>query len=257
MSAKNVLLYSFTLLCLIVVLALWLINAGQLTDVRAELAFTQSELAVTRSGLAVTQANLATAQTKLSQTESSLADTQNELAATSEQLQETDFQLAQVRSDYTNTLTTLNLEKEQSLELQTTFANLQANYDSLTDGYGYVLRDPTYREVKAFLAADKTDARTYVDDSYVCEDFSLDVKIHAMQQKIRCAFVSIRFVGDNAGHAIVAFDTTDMGIIYIEPQSDEEVNLQVGKHYWTQCLITNVYYTTTYDDTIERFNVIW
>jgi hypothetical protein len=50
-------------------------------------------------------------------------------------------------------------------------------------------------------------------------------------------------------------------MVYIEPQSDEEVNLVAGKHYWTQCVIASPdhYYLnpTTYNDTIDRFNIIW
>ena len=269
-SAKKVLLNLFLSICIIGLLAFGVIKTTQLNDTQQVLASTQNELTVTQSDLSDTQTTLATTETELSQTQSDLAttqanlsDTQNELSdteieleTTTQKLEDKSSQLAQTQADYMTTSKALKTEQALSASLKSSFDNLQVNYASLTTGYGYVLKDPTYQQLKAFIAADRTDTNAYVLDSYVCEDFSFDVKTHAMQQKFRCAYVSIRFIGDKA-HAIVAFNTTDRGIIYIEPQSDEEVNLQAGKHYWTQCVITTVHYTTTFNDTIERFNVIW
>lgn len=277
-SAKKVLLNLFLSICIIGLLGFGVIKTTQLNDTQKVLASTQNELTVTQSDLSDTQTTLATTETELSQTQSDLTTTetklsqtqsdltttqtnlsnkQNELKTTNQKLEDKSSQLAQTQADYTKSLKALDTEKELYAGLQSSLNNLQANYNTLTTGYGYVLKDPTYQQLKAFIAADRTDTNAYVLDSYVCEDFSADVKVHAMQQKIRYAYVSIRFFGNNSGHAIVAFNTTDRGIIYIEPQSDEEVNLQAGKHYWTQCIITTVHYTTTFDDTIDRFNIIW
>ena len=219
-------------------------KTSQLNDTQKVLATTQNELTSTQSDLAGTEASLsntetelATTQRTLTSTKNDLATTRNQLQTTSKELQDTSVQLTQAQTDYATTLKALNTEKESYTQVQNSLDNLQVNYDRLTSGYGYVLRDPTYQEVKAFIAADTTNSNAYVNDTYVCEDFSKDVKTHAMQHKFRCAYVSIRFYDGNGAHAIVAFNTTDRGIIYIEPQSDEEVNLRAGYHYWTQCVI--------------------
>ena len=262
---KKVLLLVFLTIIIVGLLGFGFIKNNEVNTAQATLASTHNELVSTQADLSSSQALLTATEAELSQTKSDLAtsradlsDTQNELQTTTQTLQDKNSQLAKALADYTKTLASLDTEKVQSAELQSTLDNLQANYGALTAGYGYVLKDPTYQQVKTFMAADRTNDNPYVDDTYVCEDFSADVIVHALQQKIRCGYVSIRY--SDSAHAIVAFNTTDRGLIYIEPQSDEEVNLAAGKHYWTQCVLASpghYYLDPPYNDTIDRFNVIW
>ena len=46
----------------------------------------------------------------------------------------------------------LSESKELAESLEDTLSNLQVNYAKLTTGYGYVLRDPSYQEMKDFLS---------------------------------------------------------------------------------------------------------
>jgi hypothetical protein len=264
LSAASIAINIFLVVCIAGLVFFGVNKMTQLNSAREELASTQIELTTTQAGLNSAQTSLANTETQLSQAQSNLASSEASLAVTrtdletaSQALDEKSSQLAQAQADYLASKQALDTANGASTDLQTTLTNLQANYASLTTGYGYVMTDPTYQQVKAFISADMTDSNPYVDDSYVCVDFSMDVISHALQQKFRCAYVGIRFVGENAGHAIVAFNTTDRGLVFFEPQSDEEVNLQAGKHYWTQCVITNLHYTTDFDDTIDRFNIIW
>jgi len=117
---------------------------------------------------------------------------------------------------------------------------------------GYNLRNPTYQEMKAFLAQDTTDSKTYIKDEYNCSDFSAQVNNNAEAQGIRCAIVDI-FYPEGYGHSIVAFETVDKGLIFIEPQFDHEVSLIISKSYSQ----TNNYTPAPQDDTINRFLVIW
>ena len=50
----------------------------------------------------------------------------------------------------------LNASKVLVESLEDTLSNLQVNYDRLTTGYGYVLRDPSYQEMEDFLKQDET-----------------------------------------------------------------------------------------------------
>ena len=93
---------------------------------------------------------------------------------------------------------------------------------------GWHLRDPTYQEVVAFINSDKTDENEYTSD-YVCYDFTADFNYNATQLGYRCGFVYIEF--PNSAHAIVCFNTTDTGIIYVEPQTDEIVTITIGQPY--------------------------
>jgi hypothetical protein len=83
--------------------------------------------------------------------------------------------------------------------------------------------NPTYAELVAFIKEDSTDEHPYRDESffpvsllYVCSDFAQDVHNNAEVAGIRAAWVGIDVEGDDEGHALNAFDTTDRGLVYID-----------------------------------------
>ncbi len=124
-------------------------------------------------------------------------------------------------------------------------------------GHGFTLHDPTLAEVKEFLAEDRTDEIPYNEPAYVCTHYARDVINNAVARGIRAAYVEIRHPG--MGHAIVAFQTVDKGLMYFEPQFDDEVRPALGKRFY-ECIVAreNVVYTPpTYDDTINDILVIW
>jgi len=116
----------------------------------------------------------------------------------------------------------------------------------------FILHNPTYQEMKTFLAQDPTNNNNYIENKYVCVDFAAAVKNNAEATGIRIAMVDI-FYPDGYGHTVVAFDTTDRGLIYIEPQFDQEVKLIVGRSYSR----VNNFTSAPRDDTIQRFVVVW
>ena len=76
--------------------------------------------------------------------------------------------------------------------------------------------NPTYAELVAFIGEDDTDANEYITGTYVCADFAEDVHNNAEAAGIRTAWVGIDFEGDDEGHALNAFETTDKGLVYID-----------------------------------------
>ena len=127
-------------------------------------------------------------------------------------------------------------------------------------GHGYTLRDPTYSEALAFIRQDRTNDNEYIEGDYgvyVCSHYSRDTGNNAEEAGFRCAFVEIRYL--ESGHAIIAFDTIDQGLVYFDPQSDERVEPEIGKRYY-QCIITRpgyYYEEPPFDDTIQDILVIW
>ncbi|MCW4021761.1 MAG: hypothetical protein NWF02_01170 [Candidatus Bathyarchaeota archaeon] len=105
---------------------------------------------------------------------------------------------------------------------------------------GFYLRDPTYDEAVSFIDSDLTDENEYSDD-YVCYDFTSDFNANAEEQGFRCGFVYMTFF--DGAHAIACFNTVDEGIIYVEPQTDEIVDLEVGQIY--------------NGDVVESLGIIW
>lgn len=152
----------------------------------------------------------------------------------------------------------LNASQDLVESLEDTLSNLQINYARLTTGYGYVLRDPGYQEMKTFLKQDETSEHAYLRNEYICVDFAANVKANAAEEGIRCAYVVVEYLG-TTGHAIVAFDTTDKGLVYIEPQFDWEVQPEIGRRYY-ECVVPppgQYMVEPDYDDTIARIVVIW
>jgi hypothetical protein len=115
------------------------------------------------------------------------------------------------------------------------------------------LRNPTLAELKDFLAADDTSENDYISGEYVCYDFATDLNNRAEEAGIRAAYVRIRSA--NWAHALVGFETSDRGIVFIEPQSDKKVDVEVGKPYpWWQVGAAS---PERRQDPIEEIQIIW
>ena len=112
--------------------------------------------------------------------------------------------------------------------------------------------NPTHKEMREFLAGDETDSNPYVAGEYNCVDFSAQLSNNAEANGIRVAYVRIR--AKEWGHVLVAFETVDRGLIFIEPQSDREVELVIGEPFpWYQVGA----WTRDYDDPIIEIQIIW
>ncbi|MFC1898989.1 hypothetical protein ACFLXP_01465 [Chloroflexota bacterium] len=115
------------------------------------------------------------------------------------------------------------------------------------------LNNPTHKEMRDFLTKDETDFNPYIASEYICSDFAADLVHKADAVGIRAAYVRIR--ATDWGHALVAFDTVDSGIIFVDPQSDKEVILTVGKPYpWYLIGATS---PLEYYEPITEIQIIW
>ena len=115
------------------------------------------------------------------------------------------------------------------------------------------LGNPTYKEMKEFLAGDETDSNPYVVGEYVSFDFAVELNNNAEANGIRVAYVAI--FAKEWGHGMVAFETIDKGLIFIEPQSDKEVRLVTGEPYpgYSVGAISSL----GYFDPIVEIQIIW
>ncbi|MDQ1281242.1 MAG: hypothetical protein QG670_2506 [Thermoproteota archaeon] len=118
-------------------------------------------------------------------------------------------------------------------------------------GKGYNIRDPTYVEAMSFVSSDEVDKNNYVNESYNCENFATDFKNHAFAAGYRCGYVMIDC--PSSGHAIICFNTTDKNVVFIEPQNDAVMTVEVGQPYWNRA----IYETPNYDDTVVRILIAW
>ncbi|NOR60635.1 MAG: hypothetical protein GQ469_08420 [Methanosarcinales archaeon] len=92
------------------------------------------------------------------------------------------------------------------------------------------LINPLLLGVKMFLAELRVWRNEYIEDHYVCSDFTQEVFNKATENGMRCGYVIISFEKSPLGHAIITFET-DYGLVFIEPQTGEQVDVIVGKYY--------------------------
>ena len=248
------------------IVAMVLAVAGMLASVTFSM-----QLNTTRNTLALTEDQLNSAQNALTASNSILIKTQDQLATTNEYLIVTQNELNTTRNTLTATQSDLKSAQNKVSGLQSNVtglqdnltqarsqvAELQANMSRMSSSYSYVLNDPTYAAMESFLASDKTDQHQYILGTYVCWNYAADVIADAEKQNIRCAFVYVEFA--DSAHAVVAFNTTDKGLVYIEPQSDEVVQLKLGTRYYQSIIPKSGYHYTQppYDDTVKLFDAIW
>ena len=101
--------------------------------------------------------------------------------------------------------------------------------------------DPTWNQLKTFLEHDDTDERIYDRDRFNCVDFALLVHDNSEAAGIKAAYVEVDFVGEEEGHALNAFRTTDSGLIFVDCtgleysrskySKDTVAYVEVGKEY--------------------------
>jgi len=128
---------------------------------------------------------------------------------------------------------------------------------AMVENSQFIQHNPTFKETLDFLSVDKTDLQVYQENIYLCSHFASSLNNSAETQGIRCAMVIIRFQHQN--HLIVGFETTDQGMVYFEPQTDEQVWPVIDKKFY-QCIEARpgfYYEKPDYDDTITDIIVSW
>lgn len=127
--------------------------------------------------------------------------------------------------------------------------NISEEYNTLFNDYkrdvvvDTMIIRPTYQQVVSFLSRDHTDIKTHID-SYNCVDFSNELTAHARDEGLFACASSIVMLNEG-GHRLVAFNTIDRGLIYVEPQNDNIMtkDFGVGSIYW--------------DSKVVRINSCW
>jgi hypothetical protein len=204
---------------------------------------------LTRSALASAEAELTTAQTVLEASQEELAVTRDKVVTLDSELEETEGHLEEATVE-------LELTRESLVDIEAELTDAQARLAAIETS-SLNQHNPTFDEAIGFLDEDRTDSNEYIEDEYVCSHFAADVNNNAEQQGIRCALVEVRF--PDSGHAIVAFDTPDEGLVYFDPITDDRVRPVVGERYW-RCIEPApgyVYQKPSFNDTIVDVVVIW
>ena len=97
------------------------------------------------------------------------------------------------------------------------------------DGQTIELKNPTFEELQAFIAKDSTNKNKWMTNAYECRHFASELCNNARDASLNCAFVLLCY--NHGQHAVVAFDTVDKGLVYIEPQTDNIIYPEIGGRY--------------------------
>ena len=115
----------------------------------------------------------------------------------------------------------------------------------ITDEGTYFLYNPTYEEMMIILGEGDMDSAQEIVD-------------YAESNGIRVAYVRAPIArvareGRVYLYQLVAFETTDAGLVIIEPWSHREVKVAVGESYSK----LNGFPASEYDDTVTKVTVVW
>jgi hypothetical protein len=78
----------------------------------------------------------------------------------------------------------------------------------------------SWKDLVSFITEDRTNWNAYRPGEYVCINFAIDLVHNARERHIPAWVVGVYFQNEDTGHAFAAFQTTDKGMVYIEPQTD-------------------------------------
>lgn len=82
----------------------------------------------------------------------------------------------------------------------------------------------TWKALNDFLASDHTNWNKYIPGKYTCVNFAMDLVKNAKAKGINAWIVSVEFSPNEPGHAFVGFNTSDKGVVWVEPQTDYAYN---------------------------------
>ena len=106
-------------------------------------------------------------------------------------------------------------------------ASLSENVTSGSQTFNY--KNPTFEEMRDFLLKDTTSRKQFIPNQYECRHFATEVYNNAKDAGWRCGFVLLCY--EQGQHVVNAFNTVDRGIIFIEPQTDAAIDVEVGGTY--------------------------
>jgi len=248
---------------------------SQVSNLQAKIASLENDKVNLNSQVTILQANVSSFQSETTTLnnkkialEKQITNLQSEATTLENEKNTLETQVTVLQTNISGLQSEVVSLENLTLSLETKVSNLQSEVTSLENeviqsydngyiqgvedgaGRGWNIRDPTYNEAIYFINSDKTDENEYTDD-YVCWNFVADFKNNAFNAGYRAGDVYVEFV--DSAHGITCFNTTDKGLIFIEPQGDRIVTLTIGEPYWDR----NIYEIPDYDDTIVKYAIIW
>ncbi|MEF8880124.1 MAG: hypothetical protein V5A64_07035 [Candidatus Thermoplasmatota archaeon] len=90
------------------------------------------------------------------------------------------------------------------------------------------LKIPTKKQVKTFMEIDQTDKHVYIKDGFNCRDFSEMFRKNFTSLGYQCFHCLIDYKNQEVNHRVIAVQTIDSGLVFVEPQSDKFIDVYPG-----------------------------
>lgn len=117
-----------------------------------------------------------------------------------------------------NNNSTLQKENDELYNMTNEFRAIVETQDARINRSGFIDFTPTIKEVKNIIARDDSHLMKYDELQFNCVDFTHRVIQKYFEKGIYSCMTTLYFE-DGLAHANVAINTSDRGVIYIEPQT--------------------------------------
>lgn len=77
-------------------------------------------------------------------------------------------------------------------------------------------RPVSFSQLHYFISILQLHTKSYVLHQHDCKHFAMDLFNLAHDEKIMAQYIGVQFVNEKVGHALVAFPTTDRGLVYVD-----------------------------------------
>lgn len=261
-----------------------------LQKTRDEVDSLQIELQDTRGNLEETQDKLQDTAASLTETQSNLEEQLNENSRYIDMYQSARAELENIEEELEDITGLLDSARQDNEDLQAELDEIQDKLDLYEDTLGTQVfsgimspygsgsarflplnnnndaKDPTYQELLAFLREDRTDKNLYVPGEYECGNFAQELHNNAEAAGIRAAFVAVHYYNE-IPHALNAFKTVDLGLVYIDvtgseiPLSlanlDKKVKLAKDEAYQPSLLFPQAGWYVPPGKTVKSIEIYW
>ena len=139
--------------------------------------------------------------------------------------------ISEAGNAHANTLLSISGEVNGPTISLTAAASANATAGIVSTNRTVTLKNPTFQELKNFVLTDPTHRHAFIPNEYECRSVATDMINNAFHQGLLAVFVLICYGPGLGQHAVVAFNTIDRGLIYIEPQTNAAITIKAGGTY--------------------------
>lgn len=158
--------------------------------------------------------------------ESQLSDCESSLDAAQKEIDDVSLYLDQEKSS-------VAILEDENAQLKEDLSSCKNAAKQAQDEIDSSLKNPTWAEMMAFILIDMMSYETpeNLPENYNCVDYSGDMIKRAAGYGYFAQMVYMDYENSNKAHMVVGFNTTDEGLIYVEPQTHEIIELEIGGTY--------------------------